>query len=319
MQKYNIEGNINFYDELFKSLDADSDDETNLCQITGFPLDSKSVTLECNHKFNYEPLYKEICRQKYQFFTYDYHTLNKKDQIKVKESNLDYFIKCPYCRNIQFTILPYYEELKLKPKYGINSLDPILQPKNNKGSNLIHYGDDNYTFHSYGKLFKKGQCCFVINTLTNKLCTHLYSTQIENTDKSFCKYHYKTGVKLLKNEAKQKLLNEKQKQKDEKQRLLDEKNIERLAKGLLPLKRLPIVKNKVQNVVQQSQQIGHYVPEGETEEKMESNEETIVGCKSILKTGPNKGLECGCKKIYADGLCKRHSLKNNEEPVKNDL
>ena len=310
MQKYNIEGNINFYDELFKSLDADSDDESSLCQISGVPLEPNSVTLECNHKFNYEPLYKEICRQKYHFFTYEMSAQNKKDQIKIKESKLDYFIKCPYCRNIQFTILPFYPELGLKPKYGINSLDPIFQIIKNNKQNSKCYGADNHTFYLYGKLFKKGICCFETATY---LCTYMYVTPIENTDKTFCIYHYKNGLKQIKNEEKQKKIEEKLKEKEEKlkekeekQKLLDEKNAERLEKGLMPLKRLPIVKKKIQNVVQQ---IGQYVPEGEET----SIEPEIIECKSILKSGPNKGLKCGCKKIYADGLCKRHSVKNKED------
>ena len=325
MQKYNIEGNINFYDALYKSLDNDSDDENNLCQISGFPLETNSVTLECNHKFNYEPLYKEICRQKYEFKTYHDSMLTKQDRKKVEVSQLDYFIKCPYCRNIQFSILPYYEELKLKPKYGINSLDPNLQPKNNKFTNITYHNEDKDTF-----IFKSGQCSFITNTLSNKLCTVKYVTQYKNnTDISFCKTHYKMGVELLKQkqkeekqkqkEEKQKQKEEKQKQKEEKQKLLDEKNTERLANGLLPLKRLPIVKKKLQNIVQEAQQIGQYVPEGEDEQKIQSIEQTIIGCKSILKTGPNKGSYCGCKKIYEDGLCNRHSLHNNEKPIKNDL
>lgn len=313
MQKYNIEGNINFYDELFKSLDDDSDDESNLCLISGFPLDSKSVTLECNHKFNYEPLYKEICRQKFKFKTYDPHTLSKQDQIKIRASALDYFIKCPYCRNVQFTILPYNEELNLTQRYGVNSLDPSLpdKPKNNNYSGAIHYGSDNFTFWAYNKLFKKGQCHFVTNPSTNVLCNHIYVTSIESINKSYCKYHYKSSIKTMKLNEKQKLLDERIKQKEEKQKLLDEKNAERLAKGLVPLKRLPIVKKKVQNVVQNVLQIGQYVPE----------DAEVIVCKSILKTGPNKGSPCGCKKIYKDGLCKRHSLNDKEtkEDVNNDL
>jgi hypothetical protein len=314
MSKYIIEENINFYDELFKSLDEDTDDESTLCQITGFPLETNSVTMECNHKFNYEPLYKEICQQKFKFCSYDMRILNKKDQIKIRDSKLDYFIKCPYCRNIQFTILPYYAELGLKPKYGINSLDPDLQPKNNTVSNLIHYGDDDYTFYSYGKLFKKGQCCF--ETSTN-ICIHMYATQIENTDKSFCKYHYKTGIANLKYAERQKKIEEKIKEKLEKQailearqKILDEKNVERLAKGLLPLKKLPIVKKKVENIVQDALKIGEYVPEGESEIIIQK----IIGCKSILKSGSNKGSQCGCQKINADGLCSRHMSK---EPKNN--
>lgn len=318
MSKYNIEGNINFYDELFKSLDEDDGDEDTLCQITGSPLESNSVTMECNHKFNYHPLYKEICKQKFEFYSYDINMLHKIDQIKIRDSKLDYFIKCPYCRNIQFTILPYYEELGLKPKYGINSLDPNLQPKNNNVSNFIHYGHDDYTFNSYGKLFKKGQCCFELSS--KQICTFLYVTPIENADKSFCKsfckYHYRAGLKNLKNTEKQKKIQEKLKEKLEKQtilearqKLLDEKNAERLAKGLLPLKRLK--KNKVENIVQDSLKIGQYIPEGESEIIIQK----IIGCKSILKSGPNKGSQCGCPKIFLDGLCRRHMPKE----TKNDL
>ena len=76
MSKIIIEGNINFYDELYKTLNEDSDDENNLCQITGLPLETNAITLECKHKFNYEPLYKEIYKQKYVFKTYENYLLD---------------------------------------------------------------------------------------------------------------------------------------------------------------------------------------------------------------------------------------------------
>ena len=120
MSKYTIEGNINFQEELYKLLDEESDNEDELCQITGLPLKDKFVTLECNHHFNYDAVYKEIYKQKYEFKTYDLNSLQKNDLQKFRDSKLDYFIKCPYCRNLQFTILPYYEELGLKEIYGIN-------------------------------------------------------------------------------------------------------------------------------------------------------------------------------------------------------
>jgi hypothetical protein len=327
MQKYNIEGNVNFYDELFKSLDDDSDDENTLCQITGFPLNSTSLALECNHKFNYEPLYKEICRQKFDFKSYDAHTLNKQDQIKIKASGMDYFIKCPYCRNIQFTILPYYEEIGLTKMYGVNSLDTDLPDKPKHKLFPSIYGSDDFTFCMYGKLFKKGECCFLIHPLAIPLCSNIYVTPIENTDKTFCKYHYKDTLKTMKMEEKQKKIKEKIKEKQQKQQLLDEKNTDRLAKGLLPLKRLPVVKRtvlkSVQNVVEQTQQIGQYIPdidikvegEGVLEGVIEGVLEgvtQVISCKSILKSGPNKGTQCGCKKIYIDGLCKRHSQHDKE-------
>ena len=88
--KYNIEGGINFYNELSKSLnnnDNNNDnDNDNECLISCMPLTENYVTLECNHKFNYEPLYKEICQQKFVYKTYASHTLNSKDMQKWRDS-----------------------------------------------------------------------------------------------------------------------------------------------------------------------------------------------------------------------------------------
>lgn len=322
MPKYIIEENINFYDELSKMLNNDNDnndDESKVCQITGLPLTDKAVTLECKHHFNYISLYKEICRQKYDFRTYIFDTLNKNDRIKVRDANADYFIRCPYCRNIQLTILPYYEELGLKFKYGINTLDKKLDSdgNNNCNSKVIYYGSDDYTFYLYGKLFKKGQCSFKIGTISPQaLCNAKYTTPIENSDLSYCSCHYKTGIKNYKDAEKQKKLDLKLANKKQQEDLLEEKNKERIAKGLKPLKRMPLNKPKVKNVIEQVQHIGEYIPENDDKEEV---------CNSILKTGPNKGSKCGCKKIYKNGLCKRHSSKDEikEEldvnSIKNDL
>ena len=69
---YSIEGNIDFYGELLNSLCESTIESKNnrenkndeLCLITQQPLEEHFVTLECNHKFNYLPLFKEIKRQK---------------------------------------------------------------------------------------------------------------------------------------------------------------------------------------------------------------------------------------------------------------
>jgi hypothetical protein len=309
---YTIEGNINFQEELYKLLDQDSEDEDTLCQITGLPLKDNSITLECKHHFNYDALYKEIYNQKYEFKTYDLHTLPKKDLEKYRNSNLDYFIKCPYCRSIQFTILPYYEELGLQKVYGINSLDTKLKTAppsaNRTGYNYQkkpYHGDKDYTFNKFGTTFKWGQCCQKISPFV--LCSKQYVANIPNTDLSYCRFHYRYGISKYKIEKKQEeiakkmaLKKEKQDKLDERKKLFEEKNSERASKGLPPLKRLPVIKKKVENVVEQlNNLIQQYVPELEQ-----------VGCNAILKTGPNKGNKCGCKKIDANGLCKRHSPKN---------
>lgn len=312
MSKYTIEGNINFQEELYKLLDEDSENEDELCQITGLPLKDKHIVLECKHHFNYDALYKEIYRQKYEFKTYDPQALPKKDLQKFRESKLDYFIKCPYCRNIQFTILPYYQDLGLKEIYGINSLNKTLpntillhNSYSNNQSKPI-YGSDNYTYKCWGVLFKLGQCCEKINSFGDE-CTQKYVAIIPNTQISYCRYHYRVGLKSYKMSERKKILDAKMSAKKEKDDKINERklqlvelNAEREAKGLVPLKRLPLVKKKIENIVEQVQTIQQYVPEEEG------------GCNAILKSGPNKGNKCGCKKIEANGLCKRHSPKDEK-------
>ena len=190
MSKYIIEGNINFYDELYKSLDDEDDsNENNVCQITGLPLVDKSVILECNHKFNYDALYKEICRQKFDFKTYCTKNLNGKNIKKLQESKKDYFIKCPYCREIQFTILPYYQELGLDKKYGINSLDKncTYQPIticNNNISGLGYYLVNGVLFNKNGPA-----CCKKYDSGSS--CVNNYTATLPNTQLSYCFKHYK--------------------------------------------------------------------------------------------------------------------------------
>ena len=102
MSKYTIEGNINFQEELYKLLDEDSDDEDNLCQITGLKLDDKFVTLECKHKFNYKALYTEIYKQKFEFKTYPLIRIKKKeikDLPDVLNDKIFYYLSHP-CADI---------------------------------------------------------------------------------------------------------------------------------------------------------------------------------------------------------------------------
>lgn len=312
MTLYKTEGNINFYDELFKSLDeSDDDDDTNLCQITGLPLDDKSVTLECNHHFNYDALYRELCKQKFDFKTYEFHNLSKNEKIKFLATKLDYYIKCPYCRNMSFSILPYYEELGLKKKYGINSLDNTL-PDTILLKNNSYYGSDDYTFVQWGVTFKKGQCCETM-IYEPVQCSQKYVANIPGTELLYCKCHYRGGFKKYKIGLKQHIL-------DEKRKLFDEKNKERHAKGLPSLKRFPSLKSKskskIENVVKEAPIIGQYVPDTTT---VDTNTDTTVEpilditdifCKVILKTGPNKGKECSLKSANKNGICKRHSANN---------
>jgi hypothetical protein len=116
--KYNIEGGIDFYEELYKSLDIDEDnnkteDDNNLCLITNKELCDKFVEMECGHKFNYIPLYLDIKNHKEKYNGMEGSTT----RLNVNE------IRCPYCRKRQQGVLPYYEELGLEKITGVNCSD----------------------------------------------------------------------------------------------------------------------------------------------------------------------------------------------------
>ena len=71
-----------------------------------------NITLPCNHSYEYEYLYEEIKQQ--------------------KNRHKNYF-KCPYCRKIYNSCIPYYE------------LDNIEKIKNiNIGKNILHLMDCSY-------------------------------------------------------------------------------------------------------------------------------------------------------------------------------
>ena len=92
--QYIIEDNLNFKDLLNKELTNDVVQKSEeLCLISNKPLDKYHIVLTCGHKFNYTPLYEYVYYNK-QYIHYNSYRL------KINE------IKCPYCRNIQTTILP---------------------------------------------------------------------------------------------------------------------------------------------------------------------------------------------------------------------
>ena len=93
---YVTEGQFDFFKEL--NSECSDDENTKICMISHTPITYNSVKLECNHEFNYLPLYKELL-------------LNKSYRI----------IKCPYCRNVTDKLLPYVALAGVEKIYGINS------------------------------------------------------------------------------------------------------------------------------------------------------------------------------------------------------
>jgi hypothetical protein len=91
----------------------------NACLITSEPLNSFHVTLECGHKFNYEPLYQEVIRQKGRLGIHNYH-----EKIGTHQ------IKCPYCRTHTNQLLPCItgQHPVIKRLNGVNAPASMCMP-----------------------------------------------------------------------------------------------------------------------------------------------------------------------------------------------
>ena len=309
MAKYVIEGNIDFYDELYKSLGNNTKDCNNencndgkekveFCQISGLPLSDNNITLECKHKYNYDTLYKEICKQKYVFRTYNLESLSKPDFQRFIDAAVDYYIRCPYCRHVQFTMLPYYENSGCEKRYGINS----LVKEHNDTNYLIKTNvNSNYHYNAYGYTFLPGVCCKVVDVKDgqNVFCTTKFSALVPMMNKSFCLNHIRPEVKQYNNEKKllektqkkeQKLL---EKEKEKEQKLLEKQKENALKKE----KKKSQIKEKKNTIIKQNIQIGEF--------STTTDNITNTTCCSILKSGAKKGQQCGAKGKY-NGLCARH-------------
>jgi hypothetical protein len=278
---------------------SNTDTSNNICQISGLQLTDNHVTLECKHKYNYDALYKEICKQKYVFRTYNIEALSKDDYQRFREENVDYYIRCPYCRHVQFTLLPYYENSGCEQKYGINSL---VKEQIDNNYLVKHGAGTNYHYSSYGYNFYPGVCCKIVEVKDGKniFCTAKSSALVPIMNKSFCVNHIRPEVKQYNNEKKllekaqmkeQKLL-EKQKEKVQmKEQKLLEKQKEK--------QKIKEEKEKKNTIIKQNIQIGEFSPN------------TV--CCSILKSGAKKGQQCGAK-AKQNGLCARHIPAKTEEP-----
>jgi len=277
--KYNVENNIDFYKELYNSLDdtngtnANNDTENKeLCLITNVPLKDNYVKLNCGHKFNYEAIFKDIFNHKKKF--------NNMEQMKTKLKQNQ--IRCPYCRNIQDELLPYYEYLGYPKEHGINFFDV------NKGYN------DNY---NTGFVSASHQCQYQIINLdaSGNSHTHQYhyfgyvhsmlKTKYNNGN-NYCYTHKIALVKQIREAIKQdkmnKKLEEKNKKLEEKNKKLEEKNKKIEEKNKLKMELI----------------------EKKTEVNINSTNYNQF-CKAILKSGKNKGTQCFAN-TYKDCLCKRH-------------
>jgi len=304
MSKYNIEGGIDFFSELYKSLDIveneeKTDEDNNLCLITNKPLTDYFVKMGCGHQFNYIPLYNDIKNHKYKFNNME----GNSSRLNIDE------IRCPYCRKKQTGVLPYHEELGLDKINGVNTITAAKIHQNNSNYNyqLCEFVKINPNFDPSGNNPLETSK-YATDNCKNFTCSHsgyktisfsnlhaYYVSNNLNTDKKYCYTHMKSIIKThkkeLENKAKEEAKQLKIKEKEEAKQLKI-KAKEELKKSVMnaKLNKKPIV--------------------GDVEN-------TIVGtidippfnvCSVILKSGLKKGQPCGCK-IVENNSCKRHLKK----------
>ena len=209
MPKYLIEGNIDFYSELHKCEDVNDSSqqqihdtgshEKDVCLITQQPLTENHITLECNHKFNYNAIFYDIMNHKKKFNTMERKMLSSKE------------IRCPYCRNIQKTLLPYVEGY---PKiHGINYLNP-----------------EHVSCYSSKNGYSPGKCCYKDNECGS--CTAVLTKLLVTDNNYYCYLHYSQVIRKMIKEKEAKIKEEKiklkiaaiKKKQEDKQKKVDEKN-----------------------------------------------------------------------------------------------
>jgi hypothetical protein len=280
MPKYVVEGNISFYEELYKSLDEPESQEesADLCLITNSPLTENFVTLNCNHKFNYDAIYNDIhCHKK---------KYNSMERCSVKQKE----IRCPYCRTIHPSLLPHIEGYQ--KVHGVNYYDEKFEITS--------------TYNNCISDYTKGVCCYVsapVDNITPKCNIH-YVKVLTLDGKTYCGMHYnirtreiyranKIKEQMEKKKAamlaKQKIKDEKTKAKIEEKMKKQEEKLKQKAEKM----NAKVNKMKNENVIISSSQ----------QQPVEIDE---TKCIQILKSGPNKGKQCGCK-IVSQGVCGKHN------------
>ena len=316
MKNYKIEGDIDFFSELYKSLDEDALDnvivnDDNLCLISKLPLTKYFVELCCGHKFNYVPLYKDILNHKLKFNGME------STQSHLKKTQ----IRCPYCRKKQEGLLPFYEDIpEIKKIEYVNYID----------ESKLDFNSDNYKF---------GNCHFIYKNLnfnielpesdTNpskiqcKSNTHLYKIADVSAGeyKYYCYQHKKDQMKensvKIKEKAKQekKAAAEKAKQEKKQEKKLVNEALKMIATKVAKLEanqklKEMSLKNKSNlniNNVDENVVIDLTIEDNLQDSVPTKTQETSLYscCSQIIKFGSNKGKPCGLK-IACDNLCKRH-------------
>lgn len=337
MKKYNIEGGIDFFSELYKTLEDEesnfkTEEDNNLCLITNQPLIDKFVTMECGHKFNYLPLFNDLVNHKKKFNNME----SSATQLKQNE------IRCPYCRKKTTNMLPYYEELGLEKINGVNYID-INYNNDIYNHNLIckpcEFIKINIYFNENSKnvieFYKQGlnieDCKFIkCNFMGTKINDEDNYYYVPNDEKHYCGEHKRIVYKEYKKEKMNKIKEEKQKVKQkEKEDKQQAKQKEKDEKQKAKQKEKDDKQEAKQKAKDELKKAVEFAKMNKIIKKQDDctdeNDNVVIGtsdviienhilCIEILKTGPKKGTQCGLK-IYENNLCKRHTKITNKNIV----
>ena len=325
MKKYIVEGGIDFFAELYKSLDDDennnkTEEDNNKCLITNKPLTDKFVELSCGHKFNYLPLYNDVLNHKKKFNNMEGNaTRLKQDEMR-----------CPYCRKRSTGLLPYYEDLNLPKVCGVNHIDINYDGYTDTIPTNSYYKKCEYLTPNIHFNFNSENIVEVYKASLNLedckyiKCSYMgtqidYPSNFENygDDKHYCWNHKKMIIRNYKNKIAEKIKEEKKilklKEKEELQKAKDEakqKAKEEKEKATEELKKSVQLAKQNKKTKTVSNDITNDLTNNNTIVIDLTNENVVINslCQEILKTGENKGTQCG-NKAFENNLCKRHTNK----------
>lgn len=197
--------------------------------------------------------------------------------------------RCPFCRKMNQTILPYYSELEDKCPilYGVNTID--TQYKIEKTCQYVKYvyTDGTKMYCNYS-----GESLFVTNIDNQYYCyTHKHMVEQKHTALLKHKLRLEKNKKAKEDKAEQQLA------------LKEKLKAEKLAKQIASNT------NVAQNLLESISGINEIVTNANPPKPVGGTAEQPL-CTQILKTGLFKGDPCN-RAIFKYNMCKRHYNLSN--------
>jgi hypothetical protein len=175
---YVLEGQENFNDRLLSALcdETNANQDEKICLISNTILEKNAITLKCNHHFNYDPLLKEVMKQK---------VPSRLEIQRLKKFQM----KCPYCRHVHNHILPHRSidkqivGVNWPPKYAFqpHKCIAVLKSGKRKGGACNH--------PCFEKFCKKHKYYNSNAVVSNDVCTAILKSGVNKGKR--CSYRSK--------------------------------------------------------------------------------------------------------------------------------